>query len=144
MNRSQAFPQAHLGLIFILFLVAAPGCGDPANVDCSYYTDPVCGIDGNTYQNDCYAMQAGVFTYMQGTCPPIECTESPVCGIDGKSYLTNCFAELSGVTEYLPGSCPFTPCTGPVCGDDGITYPSDCFASLSGVESWVEGECPPG
>jgi len=142
MRRLPAVAHPPLLALPSLLLLAALGCGDLASVDCSTYTDPVCGINGETYQNDCYAGQDGVHTYMRGVCPPIECTQSPVCGSDGKSYQSNCFAELSGVTEYLPGSCPFSPCTGPVCGDDGTTYPSDCFASLSGVESWEPGGCP--
>jgi hypothetical protein len=125
---------------FLLFGMLA--CGNPADIDCSYYTDPVCGLDGESYQNDCYAEQAGVFEYAEGACPPIECGTTPVCGSDGKSYRTNCFAELSGIQVYLPGSCPFFPCgTDPVCGVDGVTYASDCFAKLSGAEKWEPGPC---
>jgi len=143
MTGSLKVAPRYLWSLSVLLLLGGGGCGDLASVDCSYYTDPVCGINGVTYPNDCYASLEGVYTYMKGVCPPIECTQSPVCGEDGKTYQTNCFAELSGIARYLPGSCPFHPCTGPVCGEDGTTYLSDCFASLSGIDRWEAGECPP-
>ncbi len=131
-----------LSVLCVLLLSGMLSCGDPSQIDCSYYTQPVCGLDGVTYQNDCAAEKAGEFTYMDGTCPPIVCS-GPVCGSDGTSYLTSCFAVLSGITVYMTGECPFSPCSaGPVCGDDSVTYANDCLASLAGVATWTPGACP--
>ena len=129
-------------LFFGVLFVALSSCGVPSRIDCSQiFTGAVCGIDGNTYKNDCYAEQAGVFVFVNGDCPFEECSGS-VCGNDGKTYASDCFAVLSGISVYLTGTCPF-PCSGPVCGDNGTTYVSDCFAVLSGISQYEPGECPP-
>ncbi len=130
--------------LLLLSLLLGPGaCGHPSQIDCTQiFTGAVCGADGNTYENDCFAEQAGVFNYLAGACPYAECN-GPVCGNDGNTYLSKCFAELSGIGNYLSGSCPHSPCSGPVCGSDGNTYISDCFAWLSGITEFDPGACPP-
>src|SRR4051794_22942599 len=49
------------------------------NLFCIQTVDPVCGCDGKTYDNDCYAMKAGAALDHRGSCeePP------PDGGCDG-------------------------------------------------------------
>jgi len=141
--RSRSALPRLLFTLALLFPGSLPGCGSPEDIDCSQvFTGAVCGADGLTYKNDCYAVQAGIAFFLEGACPFLPCSGA-VCGNNGRTYPSDCFAELSGVTVYMTGACPLSPCSaGPVCGQDGKTYASDCFAELSGVTVYQNGACP--
>jgi hypothetical protein len=99
-----------VGLIFML------GCENVAvdedDVFCTEEYAPVCGIDGNTYSNKCYAGKTEIA--YEGECgdfeamlarEPFICTREymPVCGEDGITYSNKC--EAGNMTIAHAGEC---------------------------------------
>ena len=111
----------------------------PRPVACVDIWDPVCGCDGKTYSNACYAAMAGVSVDYEGQCLASGCTSNDACQQGYFCYKEAGDCDGQGVCTALPSACP--DLWDPVCGCDGTTYGNACYAAMAGVNVAYEGGC---
>lgn len=110
---------------------------------------PVCGLDGETYGNSCFAHMAGTSVAHEGECeeaPPQVCGgfANLPCAADNEwcSFQDppgGASADMTGVCLPRPEAC--ITLFDPVCGRDGQTYSNACFANMAGVDAVGDGAC---
>lgn len=127
------FPDTNCG--------TTPGVCEPRPELCPTVFDPVCGCDGQTYSNACFAAMAGVDVDHPGACETSgACTSNADCAATD-------YCEFPAGTCGPAGTCQTRPeiCIqvfDPVCGCDGQTYSNSCVAAANGQSVASEGECP--
>jgi hypothetical protein len=123
--------------------VAEGVCTDISGV-CQPIVMEVCGCDGRTYSNACFAAAAGVTVDRPGPCVEAvacggtagdTCEEGQYC----RRLPGHCSEEDPGVCRDVPRVCPTN--LAPVCGCDGTTYDNPCSAASAGVNIAAAGAC---
>jgi|CXWL01.1.fsa_nt_gi hypothetical protein len=114
----------------------------PTGGTCPEYVDLVCGCDGITYVNPCFAEAAGQSIDYWGSCRTF-------CGPNGQPCANGEFCKFPlgscgtsgdpGLCTPLPLGCP--DIWNPVCGCNGITYGNECDADAAGVSVRHHGVC---
>jgi hypothetical protein len=104
-------------------------CEDLGGCACPEIYAPVCGVDGTTYSNRCFAGCEGVEIAYEGECRD-ECicpdVWAPVCGSDGNTYGNRCEARCAGVRVIHEGECRPRECASNAdCPADLICYPPE-------------------
>lgn len=133
---------------------------DPNCVKCNTVYNPVCGINGVTYQNLCSMIEcAGVTKASIGPCGspsfiipeepsicPCSFSFSPVCGNDGITYINSCLLICAGVSKKSDNAC-MRPCGcttiyKPVCSTDMNTFDNECLLRCINEQKMYDGKCP--
>ena len=123
-------------------LCGGPGTCAPRGEVCPEIFDPVCGCNGVTYSNSCFAGVDGINVASEGPCeePATTCSSDAECPEAG-SYCARAIGMCGGLGTCTPRTLACTRVGQPVCGCDGITYSNPCVAASAGSNLAHDGAC---
>jgi hypothetical protein len=121
----------------------AAGACQPLPELCYDIWMPVCGCDGQTYSNACYAHREGVNVAADGACLG-GCLSNADCAPLGYCLTPPAACDGPGAcVERLPDNVECLTVWDPVCGCDGQTYSNACYAAKAAVSIDYLGACVP-
>lgn len=124
------------------------GTCQPVPDACTLLLLPVCGCDGRTHDNSCFASMAGTSVAHEGACTApaggacgghqgLSCGEDMFCDYEVEHMCGA--ADHTGTCQPVPEVC--TAEFDPVCGCDNQTYSNACRANAAGQAVFSVGAC---